>query len=309
MRERNPFAADGDWLRCALHAHTTRSDGDVRPDDLVRRYEEAGFDVLAITDHWVRTPPPAADNLVVLPGAELDAFLPKEKRYAHVLALGIEENPEPPTDADAFPGLAETAAWVSEHRGVAFIAHTYWSGVGVEEFASCDGLAGLEVYNAACQLEIGRGYAGLQWDEVLERRRDWFGIAVDDTHHPDHDSGLAWVWARCEERSPDAVLDALRVGRFYSSTGPEILDAAVTDDAVEVRCTPSTAVTLVAGRQKGARVNARRPGYPGRGDVLEWSDSGKITAARFERPARAPYGRVEVTDEHGQTAWTNPLWI
>jgi hypothetical protein len=305
----DPFAADGDWLRCALHAHTTRSDGDLEPHELVRRYEEAGFDVLAITDHWIRTPPPAAKRLLVLPGAELDAFLPEARRYAHVLALGVEEDPEPPADPDAFPGLAETAAWVSEHGGVAFIAHTYWSGVGVEEFASCDGLAGLEVYNAACQLEVGRGYAGLQWDEVLERRRNWLGIAVDDSHHPDHDCGLAWVWTRCEERSAAAVLEALREGRFYSSTGPEILDVVVTNDAVEVRSTPSTAVTLLAGRQKGARVSAGRPRYPGHGRVLKWSDSGEITAVRLERPPRAPYGRVEVTDAHGQTAWTNPLWI
>ena len=48
-----PFEGDGVWLRCALHAHTTNSDGEMAPDMLVRHYEWAGFDVLAITDHWV----------------------------------------------------------------------------------------------------------------------------------------------------------------------------------------------------------------------------------------------------------------
>ena len=43
------------WLRCALHAHTTNSDGELAPELLVRHYEWAGYDVLAITDHWVRT--------------------------------------------------------------------------------------------------------------------------------------------------------------------------------------------------------------------------------------------------------------
>ena len=50
-----PFDDDGIWLRCALHAHTTNSDGEMAPDMLVRHYEWAGYDVLAITDHWVRT--------------------------------------------------------------------------------------------------------------------------------------------------------------------------------------------------------------------------------------------------------------
>ena len=47
-----PFERDGSWLRCALHAHTTRSDGELSPDELVRLYDDAGFDVLAITAHW-----------------------------------------------------------------------------------------------------------------------------------------------------------------------------------------------------------------------------------------------------------------
>ena len=41
----NPFAATGTWLRCALHAHTTRSDGELSPDELVSLYERAGFQI------------------------------------------------------------------------------------------------------------------------------------------------------------------------------------------------------------------------------------------------------------------------
>ena len=42
---------------------------------------------------------------------------------------------------------------------------------------------------------------------------------------------------------------------------------------------------------------------------LRTSDDGGITHARLERPARNPYGRVEVVDLQGRKAWTNPLWI
>ena len=42
----HPFDEPGEWFRCALHAHTTNSDGDLAPELLVRHYEWAGYDVL-----------------------------------------------------------------------------------------------------------------------------------------------------------------------------------------------------------------------------------------------------------------------
>ena len=84
----NPFAAPGTWLRCALHAHTTRSDGELSPEELVSLYERAGFDVLAITDHWVRTEARSTDRLLVIPSSELSCRLPGDAD-GHLLALGI----------------------------------------------------------------------------------------------------------------------------------------------------------------------------------------------------------------------------
>jgi hypothetical protein len=168
---------------------------------------------------------------------------------------------------------------------------------------------GLEVYNAACELEVGRGLAALHWDEVLEHRRLLLALATDDTHRPGFDSSLAWVWARCAERSAEAALSALREGRFYSSTGPRLHGLTTTETAVEVRCTPARSVTLVAGRMKGSAVNAGRLGYTSRAEVLEVDDRGLIVAARLERPAFTPYGRLELRDAEGGRAWTNPLWI
>src|SRR5919201_1710375 len=222
---RDPFATDGPWLRAALHTHTTNSDGELPPELLVRHYERAGFDVLAITDHWVRTVAPSTERLLVLPGTELDADVGGPGREAHVLGLGVDADPARP--ATSFPPLAETVAWVAEAGGVPFLAHPYWSGLRAAEFEDCQGLVGLEVYNAGCELEVGRGLAGVHWDDVLQQGRPWLGIAVDDCHHPGFDSSLAWTWVRAAERSPEAVLEALASGSFYSSTGPRIEELGV----------------------------------------------------------------------------------
>jgi predicted metal-dependent phosphoesterase TrpH len=100
-------------LLCELHAHTTWSDGALSVPDLVDLYGSAGFEVLAITDHVLRSPHDrpcvhAANygsyldeveaeaerarghyGLLVVPGLELTYDDPEPARAAHALALGL----------------------------------------------------------------------------------------------------------------------------------------------------------------------------------------------------------------------------
>ena len=302
----SPFDTDGTWLRCALHAHTTNSDGELAPDMLVRHYEWAGFDVLATTDHWVRTDEPSTRRLLVIPSTELNAVV-SEGDDAHVLALGLETDPVAP--AGEFEPLADVVAWIAAHGGLPYLAHTYWSGLRTEQWWDCPGLLGIEVWNTGCELELGRGDSSLHWDEALEHGCVLQALATDDSHHPGYDSGFAWTWVRARERSREGVLAALRAGHFYGSTGPQIRAVEVSDDEVVVRCSPAASVTLYCGRTRGARANAGRLGYPNLSRVLERTDDGAITAIALQRPwDGGRYGRVEVRAADGRKAWTNPLW-
>lgn len=300
-----PFEGDGVWLRCALHAHTTNSDGELSPEMLVRHYDWAGYDVLAITDHWVRTEVPSTRKLLVIPSTELNATCGPSGGDAHVLALGIQADPVPP---DSFAPLQEVVDWIRDHGGLPYLAHTYWSGLRTEQWESCEGLLGLEVWNTGCELEVGRGDSSIHWDEALEGGAALQGIATDDSHHPGYDSGFAWTIVRAAERSQKAVLDALRAGSFYSSTGPSIESLEVDGNAIIVRSSPAQSVTLVTARHRGARANAGRLGYPNASTILERDSAGLITACRLERPPLAPFGRVVVSDTRACRAWTNPLW-
>lgn len=302
-----PFEGGGVWLRCALHAHTTNSDGEMTPDMLVRHYDWAGFDVLAITDHWVRTVERSTKRLLVLPSTELNAQAAGGREQdAHVLALGVETDPEIPEGE--FAPLQDVVAWIADNGGVPYLAHTYWSGLRTDQWEDCDGLVGIEVWNAGCELEIGRGDSSVHWDEALERGRPLFALATDDSHHPGFDSGFAWTMVRAAEKSQEAVLAALRTGSFYGSTGPTIHDVELDDEAVIVRCSPAESVTLVSSRYRGARANVGRMGYPHRSQILERDAQGLITACRLERAHGTPFGRIEVADGAGRRAWTNPLW-
>jgi len=298
-------ADDGVWLRSALHSHTTSSDGEMSAEMLVRHFEWSEYDVLALTDHWVRTVQRSTRKLLVIPSTELNARVGTSGDDAHVLALGVEADPEPP---DEFEPLDAVVEWIVANGGLPYLAHTYWSGLRTEQWVECEGLLGLEVWNTGCELEVGRGDASVHWDEALEFGRPLQGIATDDSHHPGYDSGFAWTMVHATERSQEAVLAALQAGRFYCSTGPVIQSIELDGDAVEVRCSPAQSVTLVSSRHRGARANAGRLGYPNGATVLARDAEGLITAVRLERPPLAPFGRVVVSDSRARRAWTNPLW-
>ena len=210
------WSTGGTWLKCALHAHTTRSDGELGPRDLARHYARAGYDVLAITDHWRITDADAVDGILVLPSVELNCILPGA-RDGHVLGYGVSA-PEDDLHALAkeHADLAQTAEWIVARGGVPYLAHPYWTGVS-PDLELPESVVGIEVYNAGCELEIGRGLSSVHWDELLEAGRLCTAIASDDSHHPGYDSDLAWTWLNVGERSRGGVLEALASGRFSAS--------------------------------------------------------------------------------------------
>jgi hypothetical protein len=271
---------------------------------LVRHYERAGYDVLAVTDHWHRSDPPSSDRVLVLASAELNCTLPGD-RDGHVLALGIEDALA--TLEGERRDLEGTADWIVAKGGVGYLAHPYWTGVTPGTLELPGSVSGIEVYNGGCELEIGRGVSEVHWDELLEAGARCLGLATDDSHHPGFDSDLAWTWVRAEP-TREAVVEALRSGCFYATTGPRITSLVATDGAVEVECDPCRSVTIVYGISSGASVHAGRLGYTYGGEILAANPDGLITAARLRLPETATYARLHVTDARGRRAWTNPVW-
>ena len=302
----NPFRAPGEWLRCALHAHTTNSDGELAPDRLALHFDQAGYDVLFVTDHWVRTVVEQPFRIITIPSIELNATIAGTGSDAHVLALGVSDDPLEP--GASFPNLQDTVDWIRGSGGLAFVAHPYWSGLTSGEFRDCVGLSGVEVFNSGCELELGRGLATVHWDEGLEAGERWLGIASDDSHLPGFDSGFSSVWVKAEERSAEAVLRAIEQGLFYSSNGPRIHDVSVDESSVDVACDPAHQISLITFRTFGASVTAGRLGRANSARVTDRAHDGAIRGARLNRWGSWPFGRVEVTDAYGRKAWTNPLW-
>ncbi len=164
------------------------------------------------------------------------------------------------------------------------------------------------MFNTGCELEVGRGLSTVHWDELAEGGTLCPALATDDSHHPGFDSDHAWTWLRAEAATVDAVLDALRSGSFYGSQGP-VFEAVRRDgDAIEVACSPCRSVILVSGKTTGAAVHAGRLGYRHAGTITAQAGD-LVTGARLTIPPAAAHARVELVDERGRRAWSNPFAV
>jgi hypothetical protein len=316
----DPFAADGQWLKTALHTHTSVTDGELEPRAVAEHYEWAGFDVLAITDHWTLTYLPSTENLLVITGAELAVDPLGHGRYTEILAIGIDDIPEDPGgdrsyweridnyDFKTFPDLTMAAAHITGQGGAAFVAHPYWSGLTPEVVLQAEGLTGIELFNASSHRENGRGDSSYIWDLALEAGVSLSAIATDDSHYPLFDIGDAWTMVRAAERTREAVLDALLHHRTYASNGPALYEVTRDGDAIEVRCSPCASIVLHSRYEEGWAVSAGHRGRQEFARILERDDRGLIVRASFRPPVEdLPFVRVVATDGRGRSAWTNPL--
>jgi len=300
MRLLNPFARPGRWYRGVFHCHSTNSDGNRSAEAVAAWYADAGYNVVAITDHNQVTPapPPRGDGLLLVPGTEVDVGRTRLGESYHIVGIGLREMIEIPRDVASRQRLAvqDVVGALRRVGAVVFVAHPYWSGLVVEDLLPLDGIAGIEVFNANTEVDIGKGYSGVHWDDCLSRGKLLCGAANDDAHWRLPDYGQAWTMVRAEERTPEALLGALAGGAFYASTGAPLEDVAFDGATVTVRVGPPGAseVRFICDRRWGHRVVAE--GAP-------------LQTATYALRGREKYVRVEITTPSGQRAWTNPLFL
>jgi hypothetical protein len=296
----NPFARPGQFYRGNLHTHSTNSDGRHPPEDVIAFYRNAGYDFLALTDHFLErygwtisdTRPLRADDFATLIAAELHAPRTKVGELWHIKAVGLPLDFTPPVNGETGPELAARAAETGAFIG---LVHPSWYGLTTEDARQIPFAHAIEIYNHGSAVEVDRGSDWPFCDLLLNDGWRLSGYASDDAHHLTHDCLGGWVQVKAPSLDPDLILAGLKQGHYYSSQGPEIADIAVAEDGAEVRiaCSPATTVAITG---RGARSQSLR------GEALE---AAVFPLGRFE----GSYFRVTVIDEAGRKAWSNPIWL
>ncbi|MGP3985866.1 CehA/McbA family metallohydrolase [Streptomyces sp. 3N207] len=294
-----PFNQPGRFWRGNLHTHSDRSDGALSPAETVRRYREAGYDFLAVTDHFrteygfpvTDTRPLRTPGFTTLLGAELHAPRTEAGPKWHIVAVGLPLDFSPPEPGESGPELARRARTAGAFIGMAHPAASLLTAADAE---SLDAAHAVEVYNALSARE-DRAESWHLTDVLLNRGHRLHAYAADDAHFQPQDPPgcAAWVQVRAQSLDPAALLYSLKAGHYYSSTGPELLDIRLEDGLIKVRCSPARKVFL-SGGAPGAQVVE--------GEALT---EASLPVAMFERG----YCRVTVEDATGGRAWSNPIQL
>jgi len=292
------FTKPGRFFKGNLHTHSTRSDGALEPEAVCDAYRDAGYDFLALTDHFLKrydfpivdTRPFRTNAFTTILGAEVHAPATSLGELWHLLAVGLPQDLAPTTATETGPELArrclEAGAFLS-------IAHPDWYGLTKADADTIEGAHAIEIYNHTSHVRCDRGGGSALLDQLNAAGRRIALCAVDDAHFHCHDYFGGFVMVRAADNEPDALVASLKQAAYYSSQGPIIEDVAYGEDTVEVACSPASAV-MVLGRGASA---AQHLG----------ADLTRVTLP-LERVKAGGFARIVVADSQGRRAWTNPVW-
>ena len=298
------------WFKGNTHTHTTNSDGDSSPADVVEWYKTNGYDFLVITDHEHIT---ATDDLnarfgdggkfLVIQGQEVtDRF---DKKPYHVNGLGLRSVVQPQRGTGVVVNIQKNVDAVRDAGGIPQINHPNFGwAITAADLLAVKRATLFEIYSGHPLVNMagGGGVPGVEemWDSVLTSGRIYYGVAVDDVHHLKRmgdrtaaTPGHGWVVVRAAELTSNAILSALDRGDFYASSGVELEDYQVTPSEIRVK--------IKEGRQRKYTTLFIGAG----GKVLQTSIG---LDSVYRETGREKYVRVKVVDSNGMMAWTQPVF-
>ncbi len=298
------------WQKGNTHTHTKYSDGDSPPETVVDWYEAHNYDFLFLTDHNILIPD---DHLARLQRGTMPVWQGEEVTMAavHVNGLGLKELIAPPWpgssmyEAEVTEGHSERVRWAIERilaqGAVPHVNHpNYLFTLSIEDLMASGDFGMVEVANGHNVVqnmgdEMHPSTEAI-WDALLSSGRQVWGVASDDAHHFQRwgdeyaNPGRGWLQAEADTARLGDVLSALRIGRFYGSSGLELAAYDVTATEVSLELAGDTATIELIGTG---------------GVVLDKVDGQR---AAFKLSAVSGYARIRATATDGRQLWTQPVF-
>jgi hypothetical protein len=291
MQIRHPYTdlAGGQWSRGNLHAHTTRSDGQRQPQEVLNDYAARGYNFLTISDHDIFTSSDDyaqwnANGMVLIPGNEVTA------NGVHMLHINARQRIEPEPDRQ------KVLDAINADGGFAIINHPNWfadwNHCLQEDLEKWEGYKGIEIYNGVIGRLPGSPFATDRWDRLLSKGRRVWGYANDDSH-AQGDVALGWNMVHVKEPTVPAISAALADGRFYASTGVTLRNIDVNGTRIRIETDNADRIIASTIHQKRFAI----------------VDQSRIGVDLMDYPEVEKYVRFECLGHGEQFAWTQPFFI
>ncbi len=194
--------------KAQMHTHTTNSDGDLDPSELMNMYEDLGYVAVAITDHdciwWDPClEDPGGHNIIHIPGIEYS-------NGHHMATVGIET-----IRRRAQNERQLQIDQANKEGGLSYYAHPdrYDKEYSREYYEHTEGYSGMEIIN--------RGSIERESDVdfvLSELGREITLTSVDDFHGGTPNRGFISILSDkpAENLSYEDVMNYLHEGRFYA---------------------------------------------------------------------------------------------
>ena len=316
------------YYKASLHTHSTVSDGKLTPEEVRDAYKEAGYSILALTDHSVIVEHPELnqEDFLMLTGVEIDlddrddpdGQVRRRQKHMCLLSKTPHNNwlpyrdPEPKDTSVPYEQLMNYAgmsreysaentnkviAACNEHGYLVTYNHPWWSLEHYPDYAPLEGLWGMEYRNSGC---IAHGYDennGRVYDDFLVQGKRLVPVCADDTHRKVRNGypvlGQSWTVVGAKELSYESVMEALEKGDLYSSCGPEIYELSWDGQNVHVKCSSCVRIQVLT--------QTRAVGFAHGEDLTEATLDMSLWLKKSGGNKDA-FLRVLVTDEHGKYA-------
>ena len=298
---KSAFRDEGHWYKGNIHTHTTLSDGAIAPDDQIKAYKAHGYDFLAFTDHNVMNLESrwGSDGFLMIPGWERDIVHEPEVSCTHVVGLfgsdmGYRQIKLPPGDKRVMTDHQMIDDMRARGNSFISLAHPSWSRMEAGEILALDNIDAIECFNLGCERLCHEGHGEWAWDLLLRHGRHVLGICSDDTHShtvPDDRFG-GYLMVNAGSLTIESVISSLKSGNYYSTMGPSVYDWGIDGDYAYIECSPVSEIHFIS--------------YPARGKAT----FGKaMTDMSYKLTGNESYLRIEIIDEDGSRAYTNPWYF
>ena len=313
------------YFKANMHCHTTCSDGRLTPEEIKEAYKARGYSIVAYTDHEhvIDQSHLTDESFLALVGCEAaikeiptDSTLTNQQmKVCHLSFFAL--NPKDPITpcynsvADHFVTEAAKGRFTPDgeykrsytHKGISDMIkrahdmgylvsynHPSWSLENSFDYLGYAGIDFVEIYNTGCVKEGHVDDERVFEDMLLDGRRV-FCIAGDDNHNktplgsPTSDSFGGYIMINEEKLEYSAVMKALWQGRFYVSTGAEILSIVKDESRVTVKVSEAVSIHMRTGGRRCKSAFAE--------------DGGSLTEATFTLDPTDKYFRFKIIGKNG----------
>ena len=276
------------WYKIGLHVHTNLTDGRKAPDEVAKIYKAAGFDAIAITDHWLFGGEREIEGLKIISGCEYNLGGGDTiEGVMHIVGVGMETAP----DITRETPRQETIDKIVDAGGAAIFAHPAWSLNSVRDAEALSGFSAIEIYNTVSDAhESTRPYSGYLIDVLANGGIIYPIIATDDAHYYDGtDEAKSYTYVNAKSLETKDIIRAIKDGRVYGSQGP-ILSVRREGNKIIAECSECNLIAFLSN-------SSWSEGKTFRGEGLTYAE---YNLRDFEK-----WVRVEVRDKDGNYAWSS----